>query len=408
MFFLCNRKDLQLVHRFFMDNRALIVYNNKICGPVEIYYKQAQKIRKIIDILGGSDPMKGLKKVTCGLLAAAMAAGMTGCMDASWIVKSDETKIPAGVYTANLLQNYIYGYMLGGGSAYLEGEGIKEELVNGAKEYTETILAYQKKANELGLALTEEEKTSINESVEEEWTNYGALYEANRVSEDAVRMTHEISILSNKVFTAIYGEGGEKEVPVEELRSIYDENYLKAGLMIFSKPTKTELSSEATEEEKKEVEETYNNSMEELKTEVDQWVKNADNIMNTQGLTFNDVIIAYDFENTPIDDNSDINVGDRYAYIDKTDDTIPPEVIKHLETAEFNAVEVVETEEYFVICCRQDGANDESFESIRDTILYDLKGEEMMAMMDEYIAAMNVVYNDAAMKRFDPSKLVMG
>ncbi len=352
--------------------------------------------------------MKGLKKVACALLATAMAAGMTGCMDASWIAKSGETKIPSGVYTANLLQNYIYGYMLGGGSAYLEGDGIKETLVNGAKEYTETILAYQKKADELGITITEEDQATIDELVEEEWNNYSALYDANRVSEDAVRLTHEISILSNKVFNAIYGEGGEKAVPAEELRKIYDEEYLKAGLMIFTKPSKVEISAESTEEQKKQVEETYNNSLAEVKAEVDEWVKKADDLINNQGLTFNDVIIAYDFENTPLEENSDINVGERYAYINKNDDTVPPEVIKYLETAEFGKVEVVESEEYFVICCRQDGANDESFESIKETILYELKGDEMVTMMKDYTASLNIEYNDAAMKRFDPSKLVMG
>ncbi len=352
--------------------------------------------------------MKGLKKVSCALLAAAMAAGMTGCMDASWIAKSGDTKVPSGVYAANMLQSYMYGYMLGGGASYLEGEGVKEALIEDAKTYTNTILAYTKKAEELGVSLSAEEMAEVEEAYNEEWTNYSALYEANRISEDAVKMTHEASALSSVVFKAIYGEGGEKAVSNEELRSIYDENYLKAGLMIFNKPTKTEISAESTEEQKKEVEETYNNSLAEVKAEVDKWMANADNIINEQGLTFNDVIISYDFENTPIEDNDDINVGERYAYINKTDETIPPEVISYLETAEFGKVEMVETEEYFVICCRQDGANDESFESVKDTILFKLKGDEMQTLMNEYIESLGIEYNDAAVKRFDPSKLVLG
>ncbi len=398
------RKVLQLVHRFFVDKCREVVYNNKVSELAQANSKS----KKIIDILGGSDPMKGLKKVSCVLLAAAMAAGMTGCMDASWIAKSGETKIPSGVYAANILQNYMYGYMLGGGSAYLEGEGVVESLVEDATNYTNTILAYTKKAAELGVTLDEEEKTAVAETTEEEWTNYGALYEANRVSKEAVEMTHEISTLSGKVFEAIYGEGGEKAVPTEELRSIYDENYLKAGLMIFNKPTKTEISADSTEEQKKEVEETYNNSLAEVKAEVDKWMANADDIINNQGLTFNDVIISYDFENTPLEDNDDINVGDRYAYVDKTDSTIPPEVISYLETAEFGKVEMVETEEYFVICCRQDGANDESFESVKSTILVKMKGDEMETLMNEYMESLDIVYNDAAVKRFAPSKMVLG
>ena len=94
--------------------------------------------------------MKGLKKVSCAVLAMAMAATMTGC-DASWIAKSGDLKIPAGVYAATMLQNCTYGYAYGGAD-YLD-ETTEEEFVTYAKDYTIEILSYLKKAEELGKAI---------------------------------------------------------------------------------------------------------------------------------------------------------------------------------------------------------------------------------------------------------------
>ncbi len=351
--------------------------------------------------------MNILKKVTCGALAAAMAVGMTGCMDASWIVKSGDTKLPAGVYVANMLENYLYGYMYQG-SAYLKEEGVSEALVDTAKEYCETILAYKMKAEELGVSVTEEEINEMKSEGDMSWEDYSALYQANRVSEDAFNMTYEVSALSAKVFEAIYGEGGLQEVSAEELRSIYDENYIKAGLMVFNKPAQVEISETSTEEQKKEVQETYEASLAELKAEVEYWVAQAEAMMGEKGLTFNDVMIAYDMDTTPLEDNDHINVGNRYAYIDKREEGIPEEVMAYLETAEVNAVEAVETEDYIVICCLQDGNNDEDFEAIRANILLNLKGDEMQKMMTEYLESLNIEYNESALKRFTPDKLVVG
>ena len=351
--------------------------------------------------------MKGLKKMTAVALAAAMATSVTGCADASWIVKSGDTKLPVGVYVADLMESCMYGYMYMGNS-YLKSEETVSKVTESAKDYVLDILGYLKRAEEMGLSLTDEEKEEIAADVESAWESSGSIYEANRVSKESIMTINEASALADKVFMAIYGEGGEKEVPEEELHNIYTENYLKAGLMIFTKPAEASVSESATEEEKAQVKATYEASYNEVKSDVDYWMEQAESMMKA-GNTFNDVMIAYDFENTPITDNKDIDTGSRYTYIDKRDEGVPAEVIEYLEDAEYNAVELVETEQYWVICCRQDGVSDPAdFESLKTSLLYDLKYEEMQADMDAYIEALDVQFNESALKRFAPSKLILG
>ena len=152
--------------------------------------------------------------------------------------------------------------------------------------------------------------------------------------------------------------------------------------------------------------------MAELRTEVDYWVEQANKLM-AEGSTFNDVMIAYDFETQAEEygvTNIDVDVeSSRYAFVDKRDETIPAELIAHLETAELNSVEVVETEEYLIIACPQDkNDSEEDKVSAYDQILMELKGEEMTAMMEEYKESLNIEWNDGALKRFAPEKMLIG
>ena len=355
--------------------------------------------------------MKGLKKITCAALAATVAASMTGCsLDASWVAKAGDTKLPAGVYAAYVLQDVMYGYMMSG-NAYLEQEGLSESLVEDAKAYCTELLAYQSKANEMGISLTEEEKAEAASALDTDWASYSAIYEANRISRDSMNLSYEISELSGKMFKAIYGVGGTEGVSQADLDAIFDENYLKAGLMIFPKPSTID-TTDKTEEEKKTLQETYDNSMAELRTEVDYWVEQANKLM-AEGSTFNDVMIAYDFETQAEEygvENIDVDVeSSRYAFVDKRDESIPAELIAHLETAEINSVALIESEEYLMIACPQDkNDSEEDKVSAYDQILMELKGEEMTAMMEEYKESLNIEWNDGALKRFAPKKMLIG
>ena len=72
-------------------------------------------------------------------------------------------------------------------------------------------------------------------------------------------------------------------------------------------------------------------------------------------------------------------------------------------------VEVVETEEYLIIACPQDkNSSEEDKVTAYDQILMELKGEEMTAMMEEYKESLNIEWNDGAIKRFAPEKMLIG
>lgn len=354
--------------------------------------------------------MKGLKKVTAVALAAAMATSMTGCLDASWIVKGGDEKVSAGVYGSDILQSYMYGYMYMG-TSYLDTEGVVEDMEASAKDYVLDVLGYNVMAKEMGVELTAEEKEEVAVAVDEMWESYGSLYEANRISKDAMIYANETSVLADKVFQAIYGEGGSKEIAYDEMYSIFSENYRKIGYLEFAKPTVTELSDDATAEEKAQVQATYDEALAEVQESVDHWMEQTKTLIEDQGLTFNDVIIAYDFENTSLTDlqETTVDTGDRYSWLDLRSESNPTELVEYLTAPEFNTAKLIETEDAFIIVYALDHEADPAdFETMRLSLMYELKSEEMQADMDAYIEALNPEFNDAAISRYAPKNMTFG
>lgn len=353
--------------------------------------------------------MKGLKKITAAVLAAAMAVTFAACgQDASWVAKYEDETMPVGTYIATMLDKYAYQYMMYGSDKVLEekvddktvGEAIQEE----SKQNVASALAIMKKAKDLGITLTEEEIQLANTSVSATWENNKALYEKNGIAKTSVEKLAQISVLSEKVFQAIYGEGGEAEVPAEELNAYYEDNYAKAGMMIFEKPEQQTLDENATEDEKAAAELSHENALKSLQQEANYWNVKAME-MKGKGQSFNDVMIAYSME-TAEDPSTVDQTENRYVLV-KLDDTRIPQVVRDgLREAELDTPTMVQDDNYIVIYSKQDMKEDPAdFESVEFDILASLRNDAYQELVDELIAELDIQYNDVALKKYVPKKI---
>lgn len=353
--------------------------------------------------------MKGLKRIAAAVLAVAMAGSITACgQDTGWIAKSGENVLPVGTYIANMMQNYMYQYMMYGSEDVLketvDGKTVAQAIQDDAKEDAAFSLAILKKAEEQGISLTEEEEKIAKASVSSAWENNKELYEKNGVAQSSVELVARVSALSNKLFLHTYGPNGEKEVSQDELRTRFEEKYIRAGLMIFPKPQSKTAPADATEEEKAIIEETYNTNLQIARTDAQNWLAKAES-MKKDGKTFQDTLFEYDKEYAQ-DASSVDEAKDRYVLVDRTAPNIPKEVVEELEKAELDTPKMIETEEYFIVCTKQDIKEDTaSFESVRENLLGELKGEEFRADLKTYSESLNIEYNDAAISKYVPKKL---
>ena len=107
---------------------------------------------------------------------------------------------------------------------YVEAEAIKT---------LRKLAYYQIAAKELGVKLTDEEKSESEYYAYMYWYNYGyaTTYEPNGIGYQTFVKVNELYKLADSVFTAIYGEGGEKAVDSETLNKKMYENYELADII---------------------------------------------------------------------------------------------------------------------------------------------------------------------------------
>lgn len=207
-----------------------------------------------------------MRKIAAAVLAVVLAATLCGC-DKGYLMKVDGMDIRNGVYIQLMESAYSMA-----GSAYANevaeasensenseaGDGdtsgseedipitertiegktgsqwIKDETLNSVKRY----VAIQRKCDELGITLTDDELAAINVEVNETWENenmyvkylygfdtMGEYYESRGIALESVVEVNRVNALQNKLFLHFYQKGGEFEVTDDEINDYLNENY---------------------------------------------------------------------------------------------------------------------------------------------------------------------------------------
>ena len=208
--------------------------------------------------------MNFLKKCAAVLLTGAMVLSMSACSsDTDWIMRKGELEMPAGVYINNLLQSYYQASTLVENTEedvlkqQVEGTDAKEWIQQQALDETKRNMAACSEFNEHKLSFTSDELESCRQQAEAYYEQNGENLEKNGISQNSIELLYQIAYMKNKLFDALYAQGGEQEVSEEELRSYYEENYIKMAVQTFNFPEEPEIPEGATEEDKASYEEFY-------------------------------------------------------------------------------------------------------------------------------------------------------
>ncbi len=182
-----------------------------------------------------------MKKVFAVILAAALCLSFAGCYDENntWAAKKGGDTLPIGGYIYYLYSAYSEAM----GKVSSEDEVLKadiedfldesksmsgEEWVKArAMNYLNSYYFISDKFAELGLELTEDELSNAQSSTDSMWTYYKATFEDNLgVAKESFHQAFSLyNVKYRKVMEALYGEGGEMEVPEDELKTYFTENY---------------------------------------------------------------------------------------------------------------------------------------------------------------------------------------
>ncbi len=213
-----------------------------------------------------------IKSLLCLVLAAAMLFAFAGCKSSemSWSAKYDGETLPIGTYI------YFLAYSASEASSkvedsetpvlkqQIEGKDAETWIRDRAIFYLRNYFAVQKMMKDRGLALSEEQLQQAKSMASSYWANMSSSMDSYGVAftsyEKAVQEQVAISVL----FDAIYGEDGEIETPLSEMKEYFESNYFNYSYAIIG------LYKENEEGESERLE---GDALEAAKAEIDGWIE---------------------------------------------------------------------------------------------------------------------------------------
>lgn len=338
--------------------------------------------------------MRKLKSAAALLLALVMLLSTTACSgDTTWAAKYGDTTLPVGVYIYNVYNAYYQAYYQSSDSStpvleqQIEDQPSSDWIKEQAAESVKGILFTQQKFKDMGLHFTDEELAQQQTTLNSNWAQASVLLESLGIAKESLNIAFvQQQAMYQKIFEALYGEGGEKAVSDEELANYYTENYTHYGY--FTKSLTT------TDEDNQSV----NLSDEEI-AEIGAKFEEYANAIN-EGKTPEEVAQTYqedeDLESSPYKESTII----------LDDSSLSEDLISAIEGLEAGKAQAVKSGTTYYLIYKYD-IND-SVSNLQDAdtraqYLAYMKGEEYDSdMAAEAEAFEGVQMNDAAVNKYTP------
>ena len=360
--------------------------------------------------------MSWLKKVTAAAAASAIALSMASCgKDTTWGAEIDGTRLRAGIliYYQSSALSEAYGYMGEDDENVLditiEDLPAREWINNKAVESMRKFAAVENKFDELGLAFENKEDELVKINAEQWWGYIGSYYEEAGVSQQSYFDIGINSEKQNAIFKYYYGEGGEKEIPEEEIKDYLRENY--ARIKYIEMPLKDGEGNILKSDGKADVLKMAEEYIERAKNG-----ESFDVISKEWDEYYAALSVSEDPEEGEADDFADISEESSdsddepdYGTVITSAATFPSplaaEKIFSGDMAE-NSYAIVEEFEVCYIIYKMDlFADPEYLENHIASARHSLRDEEFNQMIDGWMAAQNVVVNKDSLERYKLEKL---
>ena len=276
----------------------------------------------------------------------------------------------------------------------VEGVSFVEWVETTAVEELSKMAAYRILCKENNLELEEDVKEQINSYVDYYYPNYEPMLTANGIGKNSYKEMELGYAYSDTYFKFLYGEGGSKAVPEADMKAVYDESY-RTVFMLYS-----DLSQLKTDDEKNAEIEKLNGFKARLdKGESIVDIYNEYNSLSGDNAVKEEKDVISIISDAEVDANygfedfatvKELSVGqttafDQSAHEGHDHSTSYYFVIKVIDTTDV----IVDTEE-----------NTTFFDTVKDSIRWNLKEEEYNTDIETYAATLTPVINKRAIKPF--------
>lgn len=351
-----------------------------------------------------------MKRATAAAAALAVSLSLASCgKDTSWGADIDGTRIRAGImiYFQSSAVSEAYGHLQEGQEDVLaitiDDQPSREWINNKAVESMRRYAAVENKFSELGLSFQNKEDELVKINAGQWWEYLGEYYEGMGISEQSYLDVCVNSEKERAIFNYYYGEGGEREVPQDEIKAYLNEN--NARIKYIEMPLKDGEGNVLKSEEKAKIINMAEEYIERMKNGESFEAISAENDKYYASLS------ASDNETSDVVNFDDLQVAeDELGTVISNKATIPSasavEKIFSGEITEGNYTIVEEYEAAYIVYRMDLFADEEYFESHRSSAIQSMKSDEFDEMVDGWIAAQNVVINNDAFDRYKLDKIV--
>ncbi len=345
--------------------------------------------------------MKVMKRIMAAMLCLVICLSMAGCysQDKTWSVQDGDKQVAVGIYRYYALIAFDEAAALVPEDeevlkATIEGIPAEEWIQNRAFDYVRCYLWVDDKIEELNLGLTEEEKESAASTTAYLEENTNATFEDNGISASSFTKAYgEYNTKFKKLFDYYYGEGGEREIPKEDLKEVYcaDQYYYEYIYADTLKTDDTGAQTAITETEKQEIADTLEFYRKQVQTGASDMYSAGSALAIS--LTLGDVPYASGVTDFMYNDYS-------------------AEFVNNLTEMDDYEARVVDTGSQLMLLYKRsiEEAFESAYESSADrlNVMLELKSDEFTDYILEQAKAdkADIVINDAAVKDFKLSKIV--
>ncbi|MBP0979575.1 MAG: hypothetical protein J6C55_02900, partial [Oscillospiraceae bacterium] len=273
-------------------------------------------------------------------------------------------------------------------------------MIDEAKEKVLTDILVNNKFKDMNLKLDEEKSSFLERNLTNQWDalNEQENFEKKGVSKESVLETLLTQLKKKEIFNAYYGEGGEKEVTEDQIKSYLRDNYNKVkyfsfelhGLSEEEKETKTELykeflsraqAGENIDDLIKEFDKKEYNEEEEEENEIDESEDNMSSENERYDVeSSSSEESGYDHETDEEDDTVSI------FKKEKASGEFSSDVAEAIEKASLNQVTGVEGKDELVVFIKQDPSDSPKYiEENKETLISEMKDEEFEEEMKNWV-----------------------
>lgn len=366
------------------------------------------------------------KRIGALLLGALMAASLAGCgSDTSWVAKSGDSVMSAGVYILAQMDAYNDAQDIVGEaeaddassssssesdqdelkrilSTQIEGKTGSQFVTDRANDYIKAYFATEKIAEERGITLGESDEAALVNNDNLIWQYSSEFYTKNGVSKESMsKMTRNLT-LQDKIMEQMYGAGGEREISEEEYETYFRQSRARIRYIPFSLMTSTYVPME--DEEKEAVREKANSYYERAKAGEDMLDLLAEYQAEIDQKNKEEAEAAGETYEQP--DRSNIALGYGDVLVKEGNSSPSKAVVDELFSAPENEVHLIEDSNAIYVAMKVDPMFDRStYENTKPTLMKELKQEEFDQWLFEQGSALDITYNEAALERYTPDKL---